>query len=123
MSLLNAFCTQLENFFSELVNVIPEERDIKMALDAIKGARKINPRLILDLFYEHIHIPLSVHIYSKNIEYIQQYARNIIANKFNEISPAISIFDKHWSSLSETSQNAIWDYLKILCILCEKNKK
>ena len=47
MSSLTAFTAQLVNFFDELCNTFPEERDIKMANEAIKGARKINPRLIL----------------------------------------------------------------------------
>ena len=53
-TLLGAFCNQLIRFFEELSETFPEERDIKMALEAIQGARKVNPRLILDLFYEGV---------------------------------------------------------------------
>ena len=55
MSVLNIFCTQLVAFFEELAETIPEEKEIKAALEAVKGAKKINPRLILDLFYENIY--------------------------------------------------------------------
>jgi GTP1/Obg family GTP-binding protein len=119
MSALQAFCQQLVNFFEELTQTVPEEKDIKMALEAIRGARKINPRLVLDLFYDHIY-PLHEAIYRRDLEGIQQYARVKIASQFNEIMPALSIFDKHWVTLSPGSQDAIWKYLKVLCILCAR---
>ena len=122
MSMLSAFNTQLVAFFEELCVVIPEEKDVKMALEAIKGAKKINPRLILDLFYEHIYRELNDAIQRKDIAYIQKYAHIKIMNQFNEIMPALAIFDKHWDTLSPTTHEAIWQYLKVLCILCEKSR-
>lgn len=120
MSMLTAFNNQLSAFFEELGEVIPEEKDVKMALEAIKGTKRINPRLILDLFYEHIYVDLHTAIQNKDIVRIQTIARMKILNQFNEIMPALTIFDKHWAGLSESSQEALWKYLKVLCILCEK---
>jgi hypothetical protein len=34
--------------------------------------------------------------------------------------PALAIFDKHWATLSEMNRVAIWKYLKVLMVLCEK---
>lgn len=118
--MLTAFNNQLSAFFEELGEVIPEEKDVKMALEAIKGTKRINPRLILDLFYEHIYVDLHTAIQNKDIVRIQTIARMKILNQFNEIMPALTIFDKHWAGLSESSQEALWKYLKVLCILCEK---
>lgn len=112
------------NFFEELTATIPEERDIKMACEAVKGAKRINPRLLLDLFFEHFYVPLHTIIDERNVAAIIAYAHTTIASgKFhNELMPALNIFDKHWSSLSEGTQDAIWKYLKVLCVLCEKCK-
>jgi hypothetical protein len=120
MSLLSAFTNQIVQFFEELAVTIPEEKDIKMALEAIKGAKKINPRLILELFYEHIYKDLNQAIRDNNKEEIINYGRKKIEGQFNEIMPAITLFDKHWDTLSLTTQEAIWKYLKVLCILCER---
>jgi len=120
MSLLSAFTTQIVQFFEELAVTIPEEKDIKMALEAIKGAKKINPRLILELFHEHIYMDLNQAIRDNNKEEIIKYGRKKIEGQFNEIMPAITLFDKHWDTLSLTTQEAIWKYLKVLCILCER---
>ncbi len=122
MSLLGAFTNQMVQFFEDLSETIPEEKSIRGAAEAIKGAKKINPALILDLFYEHIYKELHVAIDLKNVDMINAYGRVKIQTQFNEIMPAIMIFDRHWPTLSAGSQDAIWKYLKVLCVLCERLK-
>jgi len=120
MSALNAFTTQLVNFFEELCVTFPEEREIKMATEAIKGAKKINPRLIFDLFLEHFYNDLGKAVYQKDIGTIRQVAQNKIAVQFNEIISALAIFDKYLDVMGTKNQDIIWQYLKVLCILSEK---
>lgn len=122
MSSLTAFTTQLVNFFDELCNTFPEEKDIKMATEAIKGAKKINPRLILDLFMEHVYNDLAPAVAKRDVIQIRQVAQQKIATQFNEMISALAIFDKHWDSMGTQNQEVIWQYLKVLCILCEKAK-
>ena len=120
MSALNAFNTQLLKFFEELCNTFPEERDIKLAVEAINGAKKINPRLILDLFTEHVYIELAPHIINRDITNIRQIAQKKISTQFNEMISALAIFDKHWDTMGVANQEVIWQYLKVLCVLSEK---
>lgn len=122
MSALGAFNTQLIRFFEELSETYPEERDIKLALEAIQGAKKINPKLILDLFYENVHRDLHEAIKNEDEEIVIKFAKNKIIGQYNEMSPALFIFDKHWTTMNESNQKAIWKYLKVLCALCEKAK-
>ena len=70
MSALSAFTTQLVSFFGELCNTFPEEKDIKMATEAIVGAKKINPRLLFDLFIEHVYKDLGFAILNRDMAYI-----------------------------------------------------
>ena len=120
MSALGAFNTQLIRFFEELSETYPEEKEIKYALEAIHGAKKINPKLILDLFWEHVYRDLHEGIQAEDETVVIGYAKQKIAGQFNEMSPALIIFDKHWNTMTEANQKAIWKYLKVLCILCEK---
>jgi len=120
MSFLSAFTTQVVNFFEELTQTIPEEKDVKMALEAVKGAKKINPRLIYNLFYEHMYVPLKGFSEKRDVAALVAYGKIKATQQYNEIMPAITIFDKHWTTLSVSTQEAIWQYLKVLCILCEK---
>ena len=120
MSALGAFNTQLIRFFEELVDTYPEERDIKLGLEAIQGAKKINPKLILDLFYEHVYKDMFESIRNEDEGAVIGFAKAKIAGQFNEMSSALIIFDKYWTTMTEDNQKAIWKYLKVLCVLCEK---
>jgi hypothetical protein len=120
MSALSAFTTQLVNFFDELCNTFPEEKDIKMATEAIKGAKKINPRLVLDLFTDHVYNDLAGAVARRDVVHIRQVAQQKISTQFNEMISALAIFDKHWDSMGTKNQEVIWQYLKVLCILAEK---
>ena len=120
MSALSACCMQLINFFEELCNTFPEERDIKMAVEAIKGAKKINPRLVLDLFTDHVYNDLAPAVLKRDVLHIRQVAQQKLSTQFNEMISALAIFDKHWDTMGTANQEIIWQYLKVLCILSEK---
>jgi hypothetical protein len=120
MSFLSAFNSQLIKFFEDLSETFPEEKEIRAALEGLQFARKSNPRLILDMFYEHIAKDLRTAILEENVDKIIEFGRLKISQQFNEIMPALSIFDKHWSTLSDANRNIIWKYLKVLIVLCDK---
>lgn len=121
-SALSAFTTQLVSFFEELVLVFPEERDVKAALEAIRGAKKINPRLIADLFFVHIYTEFADAIRREDLAFIQERGRVKINKEFNEVMPALVIFDKYWGGMTEKNRRSIWNWLKVLCVLCEKSR-
>ena len=120
MSLLAAFCNQLIRFFEELKSTYTEEKSISMALEAINAAKKSNPRLILDMFHEYIYKPTNDLIMTRNDHEIVVFARKIMSSQFNELMPALMIFDKYWPEMSQTNRDVIWQYLEVLCKLCEK---
>lgn len=119
---LGVFNNQLIRFFEDLAETFPEERDIKNALELIKLAKMSNPRIILDLFYEHVYKGLKEPIQREDADYVVAYAKSKIENQFNEISPALLIFQKYWDIISDSNKKSIWNYLKVLCILCERAK-
>ena len=91
-----------------------------MALEAIHATKKINPKLILDLFWEHVYRDLNEKIASEDEVAVIAYANEKLNKQFNDMSPALLIFEKHWGTMTEANQKAIWKYLKVLCALCEK---
>jgi hypothetical protein len=119
-STLGLFNDKLIAFFEDLYATYPEERDIKSAIEALQGAKKINPRLILDMFIEHVRKPLREDILSENDTNVIAYAKKIISTSYNEMLSALMIFDKHWPDMSDANRKAIWNYLKVLVILSEK---
>ena len=117
-----AFCNQLIRFFEELQNTFPEEKSISMGLEAIKAGKKSNPRLVLDMFYEHLYKPANDLIVNRKDEELRTLAKSVLSSQFNELMPALMIFDKHWPQMTQTNRDVIWQYLEVLCKLCEKAK-
>ena len=120
MSVLGAFCNQLIRFFEELESSYPEEKSISMGLEAIKAAKRSNPKLVLDMFYEYLYKPAYELIKDRKDDEIILLARSIMSSQFNELMPTLMIFDKYWPTMSDTNRNVIWQYLDVLCKLCEK---
>ena len=119
-STLGIFNDKLIAFFEDLSQTYPEERDIKMALEALNGAKKINPRLILDLFIENVSKPLHDDILAENDTAVISYAKAVISTTYNDMLSALMIFDKHWPDMSDANRKAIWNYLKVLVLLSDK---
>ena len=120
MSILAAFCNQLIRFFEEIEASFPEEKSISMALEAIKAAKRSNPKLVLDMFHEYIYKPANDLITNRKDEELIILARSIMSTRFNELMPALMIFDKYWPTMTNTNREVIWQYLEVLCKLCEK---
>ena len=122
VSSLGLFNQKLIGFFEDLSATFPEERDIKMALEAIQGAKKINPRLLLDMFVEYVTKPLRDPILAEDEEKVILFAKATIQTQYNDMSPALMIFDKHWPTMSDGNRDAIWKHLKVLVLLSERAK-
>ena len=119
---MKPFCTQLIRFFESLQETFPEERDISMGLEGMKAAKSSNPKLMLDMFHDYIYVPANDMIMNKREEEIITLARKVMQTQFNELMPTLMIFDRHWPKLSENNRAVIWEYLRVLCVLCEKAK-
>ena len=119
-SRLGFFNDKLMEFFRDLAYAFPEERDLQKAVEYIEMAKRSNPKLILDMFHQHVYLGAHEMIEKDDEEGVVPFAKKKIENEYNEISSALSIFDKHWTSLDNSNREAIWKYLKVLCVLCEK---
>jgi len=117
---LGLFNTKLISFFNDLAETYPEERDIRMAKEAIEGAKKINPKLIHDMFYEHVTKPLHDDILAENEANVMAYIQTVVKTQFNDMLSALAIIDKHWPAMSDGNRDAIWKHLKVLVLLADK---
>jgi hypothetical protein len=106
-----------------LKDTYPEEKEIKVALDALEAAKKINPRMIHDIFFEHVYSPLHEQIMAEDVDAIVAYTKVAVQTQFNEVYPALTIFEKYWPEMSDTNRAAIWKHLKVLIVLADKAKK
>lgn len=119
-SSLEIFVDKLIDFFGDLAETYPEERDIRAAVDILKMTKLASPATIRELFIENVVKPLRNPILQENEDIVIAYAKEAIKTQFNEMSVALVIFDRHWPEMSEQNQRAIWNHLKVLVLLSEK---
>ena len=120
MAALNAFCNQLIAFFEDLSETYPEEKDIASAAQALKLMKQANPRLIHSVFMKNIYTEFAQHILDEDDDYIIGRAKEILQATKSHIKYAFLIFDKHWSTMSETNKQYVWKYTKSLVLLASR---
>jgi hypothetical protein len=114
---LAAFCNQLVAFFEDLAETYPEEREISTAAQALKLMKQANPRLLHRTFIENVYTEFATHILEEDEDYILQRAKQIVPSHMNV---AFVIFDKHWSTMTETNKQHVWRYMKTLVLLAKR---
>lgn len=117
---LTAFNNQLISFLEDLSDTYSEEADLKKAVEALKTLKRMNPRLIHSGFMEYVYPDFSEAVKSNDIDGLIAKAKEKLHGEFADISYAYWIFDKHWSTMSETNRDHIWNYCKVLVILSER---
>jgi hypothetical protein len=117
MSELRAFCNQLIAFFEDLAETYPEETDIATASQALKLMKQANPRYMYTMFMKHVYDGYAEHILNEEEDYILGRAKQTIDPGYVS---AFWIFDKHWSTMSETNKQYVWKYIKSLVLLAKR---
>jgi hypothetical protein len=120
MSVLGVFCNQLLAFFEDMSETYPEEKDIAMAASALKLLKQVNPRLIHTVFMNAVDKELIENVLNENEVYVIEKAKDILNSKYSEIAYAFWIFDKHWTTMTETNKRHVWDYFKTIVLLAQK---
>ena len=119
-SVLGLFCNQLLAFFEDMSETYPEEKDIQMAASALKLLKQVNPRLIHTVFMSAVDKELMEHVIAEDEVYVIAKAKEILNSQYSEVAYAFWIFDKHWTTMTETNKQHVWDYFKTIVVLAQK---
>jgi hypothetical protein len=117
MSALAAFCTIVVEFFEDISEQYPEEKDIATATNALKLLKKSNPRLLYKGFMKAFTDDIRKHVMAEDEEALLESAKEMMTTKYSSIGYAFWIFDKHWSTMSETNKQHVWKYIKAMIVL------
>ena len=120
MSALSAFNNKLVEFFEDMAETYPEEKDIKAAATALKALKTMNPKMIHSTFMETVHNEFKDPIMRQDEAYLIKRAHEILESQYSDMAFAFWIFDKHWNTMSDTNKKAVWTHCKVLIILAEK---
>lgn len=118
---MQAFNNHFEELVDDVCRVFPDDNEIATASAALKKLRKANPKLIMNVFIEHIKKPYGSQIMESNIQFFleKDYTTDVtdydILSKVNSIKGPIANMDND-------DQNKVIKYLQNLCKLCDLYK-
>lgn len=69
MSVLSAFTDHLMEFIDDILNIFPDNHDIKITKNSVETIRKINPRKILMIWKEYVAVPYQQKIQDGDISF------------------------------------------------------
>ena len=72
------------------------------------------------VFMKNVNNDFANHILNEDEEYILERAKHLIDSEYADIKYAFWIFDKHWSTMSETNKQYVWKYIKSLVLLARR---
>ncbi len=115
-----AFNNQLIAFVEDLSETYPEEKDIRVALDALKALKRANPKLLHTSFMNYIYPDFAKPVMDEDETTLISKAREVLDSEYKDYAFAYIIFDRHWSGMSEANKSAIWKWCKVLVVLAER---
>jgi len=117
---ISAFNNQLVAFVEELADTYTEEKDLKTAVDAMKALKRANPKLLHSAFMEYVYPDFHGPVMVEDETTLIAKGHEILNSEYKDYAFAYVIFNRHWSSMSETNKKAIWNWCKVLVVLAEK---
>jgi hypothetical protein len=114
---LQAFNNHFEEFIDDVVRVFPDDKEIATASNALKKMRKVNPKLIINVFIEYIQIPYGSQIMDNNIKFFLE--KDYSDNLSNEILSKVNSIKGPIADMDVEEQTKVIKYLQNLCKLCE----
>jgi len=109
MASVSAFNEMMGQFLMELHKTFPEEKGLKKCMSAFDLMKETNPKLVVDGFMTGV-TPYADKISAKDDRFFLEEAKNL------DFMKGVNLTD-HWSSCSENTKNAIWQYIQTLYML------
>ena len=118
--LMNAFNTQLFDFFDDIECIITEDTSVKKAKNALLLIKKLNPSLIIKIWYVYLYSKYKTEIENNNIDFFidKDYKNDLeYMNKSDDIIKNIDKIREPIKNMSKENQEKSFKYIKNLCIL------
>jgi hypothetical protein len=118
--LLTAFNTQFYDFLDDIESVFMNDSGIKRAKNALILIKKVNPSLVIKLWYKYIVVNYESEIDRNNINFfIEKDYKNDLRylNSSDDIMKHIDSLREPVRNMGESNQQKSFMYIKNLCIL------
>jgi len=119
---LKAFNTHFDEFVNDVINVFPENTDIKSAKNIVIMTRKANVTLIVKVWYSYVYSPYKNKIDSGDLEFFinKDYSEDLdgVSNA-NDIMSSIDSLRAPIKLMSDVNKEHSLKYVQNLCKLSE----
>jgi len=118
--IMNTFNSQLFEFFDDIQCVVTGDSSIEKAKNALIVIKKINPSLIIKIWYVYIYSKYKTEIENNNIQFFTEkdYREDLEnLNKSDDIIKNIDKIREPIKNMSKENQDKSFKYIKNLCML------
>ena len=118
--IMNTFNLQLFEFFDDIQCVVTGDSSIEKAKNALIVIKKINPSLIIKIWYVYIYSKYKTEIENNNIQFFTEkdYREDLEnLNKSDDIIKNIDKIREPIKNMSKENQDKSFKYIKNLCML------
>lgn len=118
--ILTAFNNQLFEFIDDVESVFYEDASIKKVKSALQMIKKMNPSMIIKIWYKYIALPYDVQIQNNNINFfIEKDYKNDLqyVNKADDITKHIDVLRDPVRNMGKDNQDKSFKYIQNLCLL------
>jgi hypothetical protein len=119
MSIVKAFNNHFIEFLDDVLNVFPNDKNIKTAKYYISGIMKINPSIVVKAWHEYVVLPYSKQINDSDWSFFMRkdYEKDIgTSEQYNseKVLGAIELIRDKASKMSDNDQEKIIKYIQNL---------
>lgn len=118
-----AFNNLFIQFLEEVIEIVPENKEIKTAKSYFEMLKKLNPALIIKVWYVNIYVPYKEVIDRDDIVSFlveKDYSSDLVElENANEVLEIVHQLRKPISEMSENNRQKTMEYIKSLSKLSE----
>lgn len=120
MDYLEKFNDTIEEFLADLIKVFPEDDDMRLYQLGLKGLRFASPNMVCQEFHQAVTVPYYEKINARDEQFFMEHDFTEVKE---DVQDGIRILTKtlnYWKSMNDNDKEAVWKYLKVLCVLSKK---
>ncbi len=134
---LTKFNNQLDQFLTELRDLLPDLVQIRVVQDKLRMVRSMSTRIVMEGFAQYV-LPYQAQILNQDESFFLDNGENLVNTKYDEAIQSIQVAEARdvskddvmkafrmikniWSNrLSPENKQIIWNYFKVLVVLCKR---
>jgi hypothetical protein len=113
---LQAYFNTLQSFFEDMMRAFPNDADIPAYKVSVNMLQRTNPMMVVTSMLETI-APYEKMIETRDVDF---FLKHTYPDTDSTFEPIIEKIKGMWTTLSESNQKVIWDYITALVGLAKK---